>query len=313
MLVDRVDRYREPVSLPPIGSRIVVFSDVDGVLRAPHGPVFTTAAAVLKQLALDDAALVLCSGRTRAELEFVQQKLDITHPFICENGGAVIIPSGYFDVEVPDARGVGGWRAVEFGRAYADVIDILHRTANRQRIEIVGFSDMSIEEVATECQLPLLEARLAKLREYEEPFRLVDPSMAVRSRLFKALDAASLRAREGRPFHRASAPVDSTVGMKLLTGLYQRGRAGLITVGVTNTAPDTNTTPDTNLFRFVDHAILAADHNPGEESVDVVDWAEAIVDRVRQLREKRTAPATHIYGMSPRKQTDARETSRRTR
>jgi mannosyl-3-phosphoglycerate phosphatase len=300
-------RYREPVSFPQISSRIVVFSDVDGVLRAPHTPAFTTAAAVLKQLAPDDTALVLCSDKTRAELEFVQQKLDITHPFICENGGAVIIPGGYFDVEIPNSRGVGGWQAVEFGRAYADVVDILHRTAERQRIDIVGFSDMSIEEVARECRLPLLEARLAKLREYEEPFRLVDPSLPARSRLFKALEAAGLRGTEDRPFDRAGAPVDSTVGMQLLMGLYQRGRADLITVGVTNMAPDGN------LFRLVDHAIMAADDNPGEESIDVVDWAEAIVDRVKELRGKHTTPAAHIYGISPRKQNEAREDSRRTR
>lgn len=91
-------RYREPVSITKPGSSIVVFSNVDGVLRAPHTQAFTTAAAVLKQLSFDDTALVLCSGKTRAELECVQQRLVITQPFICENGGAVIIPNGYFDL-----------------------------------------------------------------------------------------------------------------------------------------------------------------------------------------------------------------------
>jgi mannosyl-3-phosphoglycerate phosphatase len=276
-------RYRQPVSVATRGSSIVVFSDVDGVLRAPHMPAFTTAAAVLRQLAADDAALVLCSGKTRAELEFVQQKLDITHPFICENGGAVIIPSGYFDVEVPNARAVAGRQAVEFGRPYAEVVDVLHRTADRLRIEIVGFSDMSIEEVARDCRLPLLDARLAKLREYDEPFRLIDPGLVARARLFKALDAAKLRGREGRPFDRAGAPVDCAVGVNLLIGLYRRSRGDLTTIAVTHTSPGDN------LLRLVDYAIVAADDNPGEESINVIDWAEAIVDRVKRLREGRTA------------------------
>ena len=284
-------RYRERVSMPNLGSPIVVFSDVDGFLRSPHTPAFAAGAAALRYLALDDAALVLCSGKTRAEVEFIRQKLDIRHPFICENGGAVIIPGGYFDLEIPNARAVAGYLAVEFGRAYADVVDILHRAADRLRIDIVGFSDMSIEEVARECGLPLLEARLAKLREYEEPFRLVDPGLAARSRLFKALDAAKLRGREGRPFDRAGAPVDRAVGVNLLTSLYRRSRGDLMTVGVTHT------TPGDNLLGLVDHVIMAADENPGDESINVVDWAEAIVERVKGLRERlpSSVPQNTVY------------------
>jgi mannosyl-3-phosphoglycerate phosphatase len=275
------------------GASMVVFSDVDRVLRAPHTQAFTMAADVLKRLAGDNAALVLCSGRTRAELTFIQQRLDITHPFVCEHGGAVIIPDGYFDLDIPKTRSVAGCQVVEFGRPYPDVVDVLHRTADRLRIEMVSFSDMSIEEVARECQLPLLEARLAKLREYEEPFRLINPMVASRSRLFKALAAASLRGREGRRFDRVGAPVDSSVGVRLLTGLYRRDRGDVITIGITHGEPHSN------LCRLVDDTVVVAADDRCEESVDVVDWAEVIVDRVKVLRGKRRvsvaeATARHI-------------------
>jgi mannosyl-3-phosphoglycerate phosphatase len=295
-------RYRQSVSITHPRSRVIVFSDVDGVLRAPNTPAFTTAAAALRQLAFDDTALVLCSGRTRAELEFVQQKLDITHPFICENGGALMIPHGYFGFELPNSHNVAGCQAVEFGRAYTDVVDILHRTAARLRIEILGFSGMSIEEVAKEWQLPLLQARLAKLREYEEPFRLIDPDPAARSRLFKALGAAGLHCRTGGRFERVGAHLDSAAAVNLLNSLYRRGRSDLITLGITRT------TPDDSLFKLVDYAIMAADDDPlagrsaagaeaaGEESITVVDWAEAIVDRVKELRRKRAMGSAAATG-----------------
>jgi mannosyl-3-phosphoglycerate phosphatase len=273
------------VLFPKPDSSIVVFSDLDRVLGAPHAEAFTMAAAVLRQLEADNTALVLCSEKTRAELGFIQQKLEITHPFICEDGGAVIVPDGYFHFEIPNARRVAGCQVLEFGRAYADVVDILHRTADRLQIEIVSFSDMSIEEVARECQLPLLEARLAKLREYEEPFRLVDPAFASRSRLFKALDAASLRGREGGRFDRVGGPVDSPAGVRLLTGLYRRDRGDLITVGITHR------TPHGRLPRLVHDAIMVAVDDSPEGSVDVVDWAEAIVDHVIRLRGKRRRSA----------------------
>jgi mannosyl-3-phosphoglycerate phosphatase len=265
------------VSITKISLSIVVFSEVDGVLRAPHTQAFTRAAAALRQLSFHDTALVLCSGKTRAELEFVQQKLDITHPFICENGGAVIIPNSYFDFDVPDVRSVAGSQAIEVGWTYRDVVDILHRTADRLRIEIVAFSDMSIEEVAQECRLPLLQARLVKLREYEELFRLVDPSSSARARLFKALEAVNLRGREGGRFDRVGAPVGGAAGVNLLTSLYRRERGDVITVGVTDT------TCEDSPLRRMNHVIMVPPDEPSGEPIDVVDWAESIVDRVKEL------------------------------
>jgi predicted mannosyl-3-phosphoglycerate phosphatase (HAD superfamily) len=280
--------YRESVSVAKPGSSIVVFSDVDGVLRAPHTQAFTTAAAVFKQLCFDDTALVLCSGKTRAELEFVQQRLDITQPFICENGSAVIIPNGCFEFPVANSRGVAGCRAVEFGRTYAEVVDMLHRTADRLRIELVAFSDMSIEEVARERRLPLLQARLAKLRDYEELFRLVDPSSSARARLFKALEGVNLRGREGDRFDRVGAPVSCAVGVNLVTSLYQRSRGDVITVGVTDT------TSDDNLLRLMNHLIMAPSDEPSGQPIDVVDWAESIVDRVKELCGQHTTSARGV-------------------
>jgi mannosyl-3-phosphoglycerate phosphatase len=272
--------YLDSVSTAKSVSSIVVFSDVDSVLRAPHTQAFTTAAASLKQLSFDDIALVLCSGKTRAELEFVQQRLDISQPFICENGGAVIIPSGYFDFHVPNSRDVAGRQAIERGRTYSDVVDMLHRTADRLRIELVAFSDMSIEEVARECRLPLLQARLAKLRDYEELFRLVDPGSAGRSRLFKALEGVNLRGREGGRFDRVGAPVDAAGGVSLLTSLYRRGRGDVSTVCVTGT------TSEDNLLELMNHVIVAPIDEPSGEPIDVVAWAETIVDNVKELCEK---------------------------
>ncbi len=267
----------------------MVFSDVDRVLSAPHSAAFIRAAAVLKQLALDNTALVLCSGKTRAEVAFVQQKLDLAHPFICEHGGAVIVPARYFDIAIPNTHRTAGEEIIKFGRAYSEVIEILHRTARRLRIEIVGFSDMSIEEVARECQMSLLEARLAKLREYDEPFRLLDSGASSRSRLFRALDAESLRGREGRPFNHVGAPVDSSLGVQLLSNLYRRARGDVITVAVTDGVPHSM------LARLADDVIKVAADDIGGESIDIADWADAIVDHVHQRRD-RDRRSEHVSG-----------------
>jgi mannosyl-3-phosphoglycerate phosphatase len=257
---------------------IVVFSDVDYVLRNPVSPLFATAAGILKQLSHNEA-IVLCSGRTRAEIEFVQQKLDIAQPFICENGGAALIPEGYFDFDVPNAWNTAGYQVVKFGRNYTEIVQILHRTAERLRIGVVGFSDMSIEEVARECHLPLLQARLAKLREYDEPFRIVDANPAARGRLIKALQAASLRCTTGDVFDRAGGPTEIALGVDLLRGIYRRACGAVTTIGVTRAEPRDN------LLRLVDHTIMVPEACNGD-AANIVDWAEAIVDRVKEVRKR---------------------------
>jgi mannosyl-3-phosphoglycerate phosphatase family protein len=260
---------------------VVVFSDVDAVLADPRQPAFRSAGRLLQQLVVTGVALVLCSNKTRAEVEFIQQVLGLTDPFICENGAAVFIPVGCFPSGIPGALELPGYDTVAFGRAYADVVDALHRTSERLRVGIVGFNDMSIEAVARECGISLLHARLAKLREYEERFKVVDRSPVAISRLVKALNAAGLRCINGNPFHYVGAPVDHCPGVSLLNNLYRRADAGVQTIAVTDMLGERN------LGSLVDYRIMVLDEDIASGSVSVLDWAEAIVEGVYEVRRSR--------------------------
>jgi mannosyl-3-phosphoglycerate phosphatase family protein len=257
---------------------IVVFSDVDGVLYHRDVQSRTEAARALQRLRREDAPLVLCSSHTRAEIEGLQQDLGIDHPFVCESGGAAFIPAGYFGLPVPDAREVAEYQVVEFGRPYAEVARRLHRTAERLRIEIVGFGDMSVEDVARDCQLPLLQARLAKLREYGERFRVLDPTETARHRLLGALKAARLRCTAGERFHQVGAPVDNSIAANRLLGLYSRAYGPVLTVGFGDALADGR------VLQLVDRRVIVPADDSGNGGVDVVGWAEAIVDNVEDLR-----------------------------
>ena len=146
---------------------ILVFSDAYCVLTHAAAASLAEAASVLRRLDEDDVPLVLCSNKTRAEIEYIQQGLGLRQPFVSEAGGAVFIPAGHFSFDVPGARRIAGYDAVELGRPSLDVIVALRRIAARERMSVVGFSDMSVEDVARACGLPLLQARLAKLREVQ--------------------------------------------------------------------------------------------------------------------------------------------------
>lgn len=270
---------------------VVVFSDVDGVLADPS---FRAAASELILQASDRLALVLCSSRTRAELEHVWQGIGDSQPFICEHGGAVFIPHRYFGFEVPNARDLTGSQAVEFGRSYATVVDILHRTAVRLGIGVRGFNDMSVEEVARDCHMSLPEARLAKLRDYGEFFRVLDPSAPVRARLFKGLHAANLRCIGGEPYHHVGAAVDKDLGVSLLLSLFRRKYGSVRTVGLAEAASDSS------LLQFVDFPVIVKSADSSAmprilksapqarvtRATGVDGWVETITDVVGALSQQ---------------------------
>jgi mannosyl-3-phosphoglycerate phosphatase len=269
-----------------------VFSSLDAALLDSHACSSHAAAKAVELLAREGIPLVFCSSKTRAQLELIHQEIGISHPFISENGAAVFVPGGYFDFEVPNARDIAGYRAVEFGRAYADVVKALHRAAERLRINVTGFNDMSVEEVALDCHLSLLQARLAKLREYDEPFRILESDVRARNRLAKALHAANLACTSHRRYEHVGAPVGTEIGVNLLCTLYRRAFGSVFTVGL----GDNLNAP---LLRRVDIPLIV----DGDErdvirpllakvtrarltsAAGVAGWADAIVATVDAIRQ----------------------------
>ena len=190
--------------------------------RSPSAGSLALAARILRSSPLKECPWCSVRARVSPSSSRFNKNLGIRHPFVCENGGALFIPRTYVDFAVPHAREIAGYQAVEFGRPYAEVVDALRRTADQTAIDIVGFSDMSVDEVARECQITLLHARLAKLREYDEPFRIVDPNPKARARLLKALSATRLQCSRLDHLDRVGGVVAREMVMKRLCSLVRR-------------------------------------------------------------------------------------------
>jgi mannosyl-3-phosphoglycerate phosphatase family protein len=214
---------------------VIVFAGVDGiVIDRPTGEVCRAAWNAIDLMVSANIPFVLCAGKTRAEIEPIYEGLGLSHPFVCENGAAVFVPRRYFGFQPAYSREVDAYDVVEFGQPYSTVVNILHAAARRVGVEIVGFNDMSVEEIAADCGLPLFQARLAKRREYDEPFRIVRGGEGKRHRLFKALQAAHLGCvNEGR-YERAGAPIDPGIGADWLRTWYHIAFGRVLTIGLGN-------------------------------------------------------------------------------
>jgi len=256
---------------------VVVFGEIDQTFLAGETQPCAGAGDVL---AGEAVTLILCSSMTRAELEICQHQLGLVQPFICESGAAVLLPDGCFPFHVPRDRDVAGYHVIEFGRPYTDVVAVLHRTAARLGIGVLGFSDMSVEEVAGACGLSLSHARLAKLRDYDEPFRVLDRAPDARERLWKALRAGRLECACRGRFDHVGAAVDTSTAVGVLKNLYRRSLGTFATVEV-GSAPCKS-----------DQARNRAKEplSPPVPSIDYGTWIETILEAARDRRDGRRHP-----------------------
>jgi len=299
---------------------LVVFTDLDGTLLDHRTYSFEAASGALAHIGAAGVPLVLCSSKTRLEIERVRQRLNSFHPFVSENGAAVFIPPDYFPFAVPGARERDGYLVLEYGRPYREVVDLLRRTAARLDVAVEGFSNMSAQQIADACGLPLEDARLARAREYDEPFRVLDGGSAARDRLRRALRRAGLQSVAGGRFDHATSGADKGASVTRLTAQYRRLNGQLLTVGLGDSLSDLS------LLRAVDIPVIVRNPGagataqlrrklPGARVTDIpgpAGWAEA-VDRILVEHGLRLAPLPPARGEGGRDDRPARRAAPRGR
>ncbi len=214
--------------------RKVIFSDLDGTLLDHDTYSYAEAEEALALVRKKGVPLVFCTSKTRAEIEPYRDELNLCHPFISENGGGIFIPEGTFSFEFNFTRMVDKYRVIELGTRY----EVLRRAIEdfrRQGLGVKGFGDMTAEELAREAGLPVIQARLAKKREYDEAFRLLKGDL---NELVSLIRAKGLnQTRGGRYWHLMGAN-DKGKAVKILSGLYEKELGGVVTIGVGDSEND---------------------------------------------------------------------------
>jgi mannosyl-3-phosphoglycerate phosphatase len=212
------------------GSRIVVLARLEGTPFDPYENGVDSAQAYVQPILRAGIPIVFFSTRTRAELEAIQQELGIHHPFVAEEGGALHVPQSYFGVPFARSIDVAGYETVPFGRPHDQVLAALITSARRLKAPITTMSELSVKDVAAVCRLTLLQARLAKLRDYSELFRVADATDP--KALIQALRSTKLQCRTYGGFLHVSAEVDADGIVDTLLKSYRRAFDTRIFVGI---------------------------------------------------------------------------------
>ena len=198
-------------------SRLVIFTDLDGTLLDHDTYSWAEARPALLELRRLQVPLVFCTSKTRAEVAPLRRLLSNRHPFIVENGGGIVIPRGYF--------GRGTSATIELGRPYVEMAAALDEIARRCRVRVRGFHQMTARQVTDATGLSLTEARLAKKREYDEPFFFLGADNAAREMFYRAAKRSGLDLTRGGRFWHLFSGSEKGLAVRRLIDLYRRSGA----------------------------------------------------------------------------------------
>ena len=273
-------------------TRNVIFSDLDGTLLDPDTYAFNAALPALRLIASQDIPLVICSSKTRPEIESIRSALGNRDPFVSENGGAAFIPEGMFD-DVPGGKRIAGYAAVEWGRPYAVLREALAAARARTGAVLSGYGDKTVEEIMRETGLDRESARSSKQREYDEPFTSSSGEACIPD-VVSAVKEFGLRVVCGGRYFHLMGENDKGRAVRYLADLYRRKTGPIRTIGLGDSDNDVS------LLQSVDVPILVRRHDgtfaktpplPGlirTRSIGPLGWNEAVLGIIGTGRSSTT-------------------------
>jgi len=186
---------------------LIIFTDLDGTLLDHHSYSWQAARPALQGLRERQIPLILCTSKTAAEVSQLHAELELTTPFIIENGAGIILNpadnSAHF-----------------FGTPYAELVDLMQQLRRKRGYLFSGFSDMSTSDVVAATGLAAEQAALAKQRLCSEPIRWQDDDAAL-SEFQQDLASHDLQLlRGGRFYHVLSSQADKGTALRWLLAHY---------------------------------------------------------------------------------------------
>ena len=209
----------------------LIFSDIDNTLIQSYiikeGEIYHTEEygeikTVVKKIHENNIPLILCSTKTRLEQEKIREYLEIDDPFIVENGGAIVIPENYFNIDLEELglsiKHINENLVIELGKSYNRIIEILQEIREIFHIKFIAVHDLSIAELAQKVGISIINAKLMASREYSETILEINNNELLK--LKKILQDRGFRILQGTRYNTIASLHDKGSAISILKKLY---------------------------------------------------------------------------------------------
>lgn len=225
----------------------VLFSDIDGTLidinTAEYGKKTNELIHIMKE---KNIPLILTSAKTRLEQNKIRDDLGLYDPFIVENGGAIVIPKGYFsdnalrDIGYPlretqetengardnvrdDTKDVNHKIVIliELGKSADYIRAKLSNIRKKYNISFRGVADVSIGELSNFVSISKEQAKRMAQRDYGETIlQIQSEDIGDIGRFIKYVQEERMKVIHGGRFFDVTAGNDKGIAVGILKRLF---------------------------------------------------------------------------------------------
>ena len=212
-----------------------MFTDIDGTLVDINTAEYGKETAKLIRLIKErNIPLILTSAKTRLEQNKIREDLGISDPFIVENGGAIVIPKGYFpdyalrDIKYPlretqetknGARDVNHEIVVELGKPADYIRAKLSDIRKKYSINFRGVADISVEKLSNLALISREQAKRMAQRNYGETILQIQSEDI--ARFIKYVHEDGMKVIHGGRFFDVTVGTDKGIAVGILKKLFK--------------------------------------------------------------------------------------------
>ncbi len=245
----------------------IIFTDLDGTLLNHHDYSYEDAKPALQKIKEKNIPLIIVTSKTRKEVEILQQELGIKEPFIVENGGGIFIPIDYHKLKIKNCFTKNGYRVIQLGKSYEEIRQFVEKV--KDKFGIIGFGDMSVEQIMKFTGLPYEKAKLAKEREFTEPFLIKDESLIPELQKL-ALEEGIKITKGGRFYHFIGINQDKGRAVEIVINIFKENiDKDIVSIGLGDSQNDIP------MLKKVDIPVLIPKPDGSYENIDLPNMIKA--------------------------------------
>jgi len=185
----------------------LIFTDLDGTLLDHETYSFNDAKQMLNYLKSNNIPLIITTSKTKHEILKLRDELQLFYPFIVENGAGIFLPEG------------DKFKQINMGKTYCEILDFFN--TYKKKFKIKGFFDMRVEVISALTGLSIGDAKLAKKRDFCEPFIIEDESKIQTLRELSQQEGFDI-VKGGRFYHLISKGQDKANALLSLQKIYEK-------------------------------------------------------------------------------------------
>ena len=263
----------------------IVFTDLDGSLLDYETYSFDAAKEALKMIRKSGIPLIICSSKTKGEIEIIRKKLHNTDPFVAENGGAVYFPKWYRHFEYEYTSEEEYYHVLEMGVKRNRLREVFLSVKEDLELHIRSFSDMSLNEIMNLTSLPEREAKFSLDRGYSEPFAIPEKDKDREREIITEFERRGYNVVKGGRFYHLMGLKDKGDAVRILTGIFAANMGErVVSLGLGDSENDLS------MLRVVDKPVLVRRWDGGwldhpeatgyarTQAVGPAGWNDAVLD-----------------------------------